>query len=110
MGFLEQLNAQNHHQKSIEKYQAGNIDEALIEINKAIENQPDNAEYYNFRAFLLSKLDRTEEMDFDFKIKYDGSESMLKFEIIKEDLDIVKYYIFAPPIYQKELKSSILNS
>ena len=42
----------------------------------------------------FNKLKHDEEKQIVFKIKYNGTESIMKFNLVKEDVDTVLFYLF----------------
>lgn len=64
---MDELNSGLKYQKALENYESGNIKGALVDINNVIQSVPDNSEYYNYRAFLHSKLNNFNDAIEDIK-------------------------------------------
>lgn len=57
----------------------------------------------------FNKLEKDEEIDIDFKIKYNGTESIMKFKIVKEDVDTVRFYIFTHSNLSKKIDEELIK-
>jgi len=53
--------AESYFNKSVQLYKDNKCDEALVEIDKAISDNPDNYSYYNYKGIELSTMKKDEE-------------------------------------------------
>ena len=54
-------------------------------------------------------LKRDTENNYNFKIKYEGNESIMRFKVVKEDSDIVNLFIFSVPNLSDKINKNLLR-
>jgi tetratricopeptide (TPR) repeat protein len=64
---ITRYEADEHYHKAIESYQKGNLDQAILEMNEAIDLLPSRAEYLAARGLFLLEHGLKEEAESDFE-------------------------------------------
>jgi len=97
--------AQSCFNKSVQLYKDKKYDEALIEINKAISNNPDNYSYYNYKGIQLEAIKKYKEAI----IEYNKTLKLLGYEPGQETMQKVSAntYTFGPE--QSEIADVVFN-